>query len=64
MSAKQVTRFFRPQSLAAILGMGMLAVAAVGFAVTSFGGSLPLFGEIASAAVGMIGGAKAVFASA
>jgi len=64
MSKANARRVFRPQGLAVVLGMGALAVALVGSVDATMGGSLPAVGEIAVAALGMIGGAKAVIAAA
>jgi hypothetical protein len=64
MSKATAQRVFRPQGLAVILGMGVLAVALVGSIVATMGGSLPAVGEIAVAGLGMIGGVKAVIAAA
>lgn len=63
MSRSTARRVFRPQGLAVILGMGALSVAVVGSLAATFGGSLPAVAEIATAGLGMIGGAKAVLAA-
>ena len=63
MSAKTARLLFRPQSIVAILGTGVLSVVIVGIAFASFGATLPLVGELLSAAVGVIGGTKAVLAA-
>ena len=63
MSAQNVRTVLKPQGIAAILGLGMLSVATVSLAVTSMGLSIPLAGQIVSAAVGVVGGVKAVLAS-
>ena len=64
MSKTNARRVFRPQGLAVVLGMGALSVALVGTLVATAGISLPAFGELAIAGAGMIGGAKAVIATA
>lgn len=55
---RNVRRVLRPQNLAAILGMGILAVAITTFAT---GGNANGAFQVLAAAVGMVGGATAVY---
>lgn len=57
MTQRTVRRVFRPQGLSAILGMGVLAVAAITIA---FGGSAPVFAQLVAAVAGMAGGTTVV----
>ena len=60
MSKKNVRRLIRPQSIAVIMGSGVLAVSALGLIF----GSAPLFAELAAAAAGTLIGGKALLLAA
>jgi hypothetical protein len=64
VTTQLVRRVLRPQNLSAILGMGLLAVASVGFIGGAIVGAAVPFGvELMAAAVGIAGGTAAVLKS-
>ena len=59
MSKSNVRRLVRPQSIAVIMGSGVLAVSALGLVF----GSTPAIAEVAAAVAGMIGGKALLLAA-